>query len=407
MEALMRSILFAANERKTTSFRHIHLQLDNCNSNKCDTLITACALLIYLGVAKKIKVNFLEVGHTHEDIDALIGSVVTKLRLMDLPTLEARCEAIMNALRKHDAEVKAVDEVFGMTDYEQGLDAFNVSMTGLMKIKEFRIAANAEGVPIFLYKSNSTVDGWHPRPFERVEDFDELAKVFAHEDERQGDPVRLVSCYPGSSSSADKSRRLHWFYEVKYAGGATRTWPLKCTGIPIKFEETAVDETEVITVLDTVRKLPRQDFRGDLCSKSKRNGIFKNIQCILQARSRVECIPTWHAFFESLAEKIGVTAHRPVLLDLFEKVGGQVQLPIEYSQSTALYESDLVPPIRVRGVTEINTPAEIQRFLELRATNANLLRLKGVVSDIYMYVFAHNESLSFLFREKNKEKGYK
>ena len=112
--------------------------------------------------SKKIKVNFLEVGHTHEDIDALIGSVVTKLRLMDLPTLEARCEAIMNALKKHDAEVKAVDEVFGMTDYEQGLDAFNVSMTGLMKIKEFRIAANAEGVPIFLYKSNSTVDGWHP-----------------------------------------------------------------------------------------------------------------------------------------------------------------------------------------------------------------------------------------------------
>jgi hypothetical protein len=59
-----------------------------------------------LGICKKIKVNYLEVGHTHEDIDALIGSVVVKLRAMNLPTLESRIEAIKGALNDAHASSK-------------------------------------------------------------------------------------------------------------------------------------------------------------------------------------------------------------------------------------------------------------------------------------------------------------
>ena len=61
------------------TFRNIYVQLDNTGSNKC-AVITACALLVKLGICRKVKINFLEVAHTHDDIDALIGSVVVKLR---------------------------------------------------------------------------------------------------------------------------------------------------------------------------------------------------------------------------------------------------------------------------------------------------------------------------------------
>ena len=42
------------------------------------------------------------------------------------------------------------------------------------------------GLPEFLYKSNSTIDGWHPRPFEDFENPAEIKEVFVHDDPRQG-----------------------------------------------------------------------------------------------------------------------------------------------------------------------------------------------------------------------------
>ena len=74
VESILRGIRFAAKQRKVTSFSTIYLQLDNTGSNKCVVVIDACCLLVKLGVAKNMKINFLEVGHTHKDIDALIGS---------------------------------------------------------------------------------------------------------------------------------------------------------------------------------------------------------------------------------------------------------------------------------------------------------------------------------------------
>ena len=76
------------------------MQLDNCNTNKCTTVIVVCALLVKLGICKKVKVNFLGVGHTHEDIDALIGSVVTKLRVEDLRTFKERVQDIKRASKR-------------------------------------------------------------------------------------------------------------------------------------------------------------------------------------------------------------------------------------------------------------------------------------------------------------------
>jgi hypothetical protein len=126
----------------------------------------------------------------------------------------------------------------GITDYAKELDSFFSYTSGVMAVQEFRIAVNEEGIPVFLYKSNSTMDRWYPRPFERTDDLFKLAEVFVHPDEKQGNPVEVVSATPGSSSkSGEKGKRQHGFYKLRFAGGDIVTFPLKCTGISIQLPE--------------------------------------------------------------------------------------------------------------------------------------------------------------------------
>ena len=55
--------------------------------------------------------------------------------------------------------------------------------------------------------------------------------------------------------------------------------------------------------------------------------------------------------------------HVSVLKEVVSKVGGPLQQPVGYPENVALYESDLVPPLVVRGWTDINSVAERQEIL--------------------------------------------
>ena len=271
----------AAVERKCTSFRNIYVQLDNVNSNKCGTFIVACALLVALGICRKIKVNFLEVGHTHEDIDALIGSIVTKLRAMDLPTFEARMNAIQDALTKAEAHIKAVEEVVGIPDYGASLDTFFPTLSGISKVKEFRITMDSTlQKPVFLYKSDPTVDGWYPRPFERMHDFDAIGEVFKHPDSEAGFPTSVLNVVAGSSlKSGELGKRQHWFYHVRFARGDMMVFPLRCNGILIDLPDN----------LDgVVNDLMPQVFFKSLSHPANREKILGNICDLLEARDGTE-----------------------------------------------------------------------------------------------------------------------
>jgi len=73
VECIMRGIKFAMMNANILKVRNLYIQLDNVSSNKCYTIISSMTALVSCGVCKKIKIHYLVVGHTHEDIDALIG----------------------------------------------------------------------------------------------------------------------------------------------------------------------------------------------------------------------------------------------------------------------------------------------------------------------------------------------
>ncbi|CAE7268287.1 unnamed protein product [Symbiodinium microadriaticum] len=59
----------------------VNLQLDNtASSNKNNTMLAAAASLTFFGLAKVVRLTFLRVGHTHEDIDQWLGELASFIR---------------------------------------------------------------------------------------------------------------------------------------------------------------------------------------------------------------------------------------------------------------------------------------------------------------------------------------
>ena len=73
------------------------LQLDNASGdNKNQWIFAFCSLLVHRAVFCEIYINFLIVGHTHKDIDALFGQWSTKLKTNDYPTLPRLMKSFMD-----------------------------------------------------------------------------------------------------------------------------------------------------------------------------------------------------------------------------------------------------------------------------------------------------------------------
>jgi hypothetical protein len=70
VEVILRAVREALKARQGRSIRNLYVQLDNVSSNKCHSVIAGMAVLCLLGVVRKVKLSYLIVGHTHEDVDA-------------------------------------------------------------------------------------------------------------------------------------------------------------------------------------------------------------------------------------------------------------------------------------------------------------------------------------------------
>ncbi|WAQ94150.1 hypothetical protein MAR_006621, partial [Mya arenaria] len=78
----------------------LYLQLDNCpGANKNRFVIGFLALLVQAGIFKKIKLSFLMVGHTHEDIDQLFSRFSTNVRDKMIMTLDSLMQCFERCYR--------------------------------------------------------------------------------------------------------------------------------------------------------------------------------------------------------------------------------------------------------------------------------------------------------------------
>jgi hypothetical protein len=88
IQVLFELIAYEKKKRDGKLPKNLCLQLDNTtNQNKDKYLMAFTELLVNAGgTFETIKINFLEVGHTHKDIDQMFTRFVACLRLFDVIT---------------------------------------------------------------------------------------------------------------------------------------------------------------------------------------------------------------------------------------------------------------------------------------------------------------------------------
>ena len=96
----------------------LYIQLDNApNSNKNKFVLFFCALLVAWKLFRKVKVSFLLVGHTHEDIDQMFSRFAEALRRADVTSWQQMASLFRNSFT-FDLEPPTVHFMKDVYDYK-------------------------------------------------------------------------------------------------------------------------------------------------------------------------------------------------------------------------------------------------------------------------------------------------
>ncbi|XP_072019537.1 uncharacterized protein [Amphiura filiformis] len=96
----------------------LYLQLDNCvRENKNRFMFAMCCMLVELQIFRKIKMSFLPVGHTHEDIDQFFSRIAQYLRKRNVQTIVKLLRLIKEAYKKLKTTTERLKNMFNIRDW--------------------------------------------------------------------------------------------------------------------------------------------------------------------------------------------------------------------------------------------------------------------------------------------------
>jgi hypothetical protein len=139
------------------------LQLDNASGdNKNRWVFAYCSMLIYKGVFREVYINFLIVGHTHEDIDALFGRWSSMLKTNNYPTLPRLMKSFMEC-ETVPVIPHFIEEVPDFKTFVHGyLGTGGDVLGGHSKSQQFKFFMDSNGWPLMEYKNLCTDKNWLP-----------------------------------------------------------------------------------------------------------------------------------------------------------------------------------------------------------------------------------------------------
>jgi hypothetical protein len=127
LEAIARTLFKESETRKTDPTaswpRKLFVQLDNTSrDNKNHYVFAYFSYLVQKGIFRQVDINFLPVGHTHEDIDQLFSVVNRRMKTHDVFTFPQLQEEIKNAFRRDSEKVCVVEHVTALHDFKEWLE---------------------------------------------------------------------------------------------------------------------------------------------------------------------------------------------------------------------------------------------------------------------------------------------
>jgi hypothetical protein len=142
----------------------LNVQLDNaCSDNKNRYVFSFFSLLVQKGVFREVYVNFLLVGHTHEDIDAMFGRWSYRLCANDYSTLPMLMKSLVDA-EKQLVIPHLIEEVPNFKAFVDGfLYTGNDALEGHTNAQQFKFYKDGNGWPMMQYKLFCTDSEWLPR----------------------------------------------------------------------------------------------------------------------------------------------------------------------------------------------------------------------------------------------------
>ncbi len=138
----------------------LYVQMDNCaGQNKNRYVLAFLSLLVELGIFKKVKVSFLMVGHTHEDVDQFFSRISSWLSKHNVPTLDALMKGVEKCFRKAGTNTTSIqlDQMYDITGM---LQPYLEQMKFHSKPHVFKITQNEAGKAVMVTKKWSTDETW-------------------------------------------------------------------------------------------------------------------------------------------------------------------------------------------------------------------------------------------------------
>ena len=142
----------------------LNVQMDNAASdNKNRFVFCFWSLLVAKGIFREVYVNFMLVGHTHDDVDALFGRWSMELKKNNYPTIPLLMKSFMDA-ETIPVIPHLIEEVPDFKGFIEGYIAEGAeTLEGHSKAQAFKFYVDSNGYPMMKYKIYCTDNDWLPK----------------------------------------------------------------------------------------------------------------------------------------------------------------------------------------------------------------------------------------------------
>ena len=134
--------------------------MDNATGdNKNRYVFCFRSLLVANKIFREVYVNFMIVGHTHDDIDALFGRWSMALKKESFPTIPLLMKSFMD-VEAVPTIPHLIEEVPNFKFIENGIVVGENALLGHTKVQQFKFYVNATNYPIMKYKLLCAHEDW-------------------------------------------------------------------------------------------------------------------------------------------------------------------------------------------------------------------------------------------------------
>ena len=141
----------------------VNVQMDNAmGDNKNRFVFCFWSLLVANKIFREVNVNFMIVGHTHDDIDALFERWSMALKKESFPTIPLLMKSFMD-IETISTIPHLIEEVPNFKKFiENGIADEENTLLGHTKVQQFKFYVDAMECPVMKYKLLCTDDDWLP-----------------------------------------------------------------------------------------------------------------------------------------------------------------------------------------------------------------------------------------------------